>query len=102
MPDGACVDESGGLWIACWGGSVVHRYDSLGRCTDAIELPVSNVTSIALGGPRLDQAFVTSARVGLDAGRESLQPQAGGLFTARSSHRGLAEARFCVDKSVAI
>jgi L-arabinonolactonase len=94
LPDGACVDEAGGLWIACWRGAAIRRFDADGQCTEVVDLPVSNVTSQAFGGSALDTIFITTARAGLDAQRAAAQPQAGGLFSVGSRHRGLPEARF--------
>ena len=51
MPDGMTVDSAGSLWVAIWGGSKVHRYAPSGEFERAIHMPVSQVTSVAFGGP---------------------------------------------------
>lgn len=84
-PDGLCVDESGGVWVALYGGSAVHHYDADGRLADVVELPVSNVTSCTLGGPDLDVLFVTTSRENLG----DAQPQAGAVFSVDVGVRGL-------------
>jgi L-arabinonolactonase len=94
FPDGACVDAADGLWIACWEGRAVRRYDVAGRLTDVVDLPVSRVTSLAFGGAALDRIYVTTARIGLRADRLLREPQAGGLFAFDSRYRGVSEARF--------
>jgi sugar lactone lactonase YvrE len=30
MPDGACSDSEGGIWVGFWGGSHIRRYDNTG------------------------------------------------------------------------
>lgn len=81
-PDGICVDVAGGVWVALWSGSAVHRYSRNGVLTDIVELPVSQVTACALGGLDGRTLFITSSAVGIDSGRE---PRAGAVFTSRAS-----------------
>ena len=84
-PDGMAIDEEDGLWVALWGGSGVHRYDRTGRLDRVIELPVSNVTACAFGGPNQRTLFVTTSRQGLD---ENDQPEAGAVFRYEADVRG--------------
>ena len=51
-PDGMTIDEEGGLWVALWGGSAVHRYFD-GRLDLVIEVPTPFVTSVAIVGKTL-------------------------------------------------
>jgi sugar lactone lactonase YvrE len=44
IPDGLTVDDEGGVWVALYGGSCVHRYDERGRLDAVLEVPAENVT----------------------------------------------------------
>lgn len=79
-PDGIALDADGGVWVALWQGSAVHRYDADGRLTHVVRLPVSQVTSPTFGGADLADLYVTTSRRGLPEGRE---PSAGALFRVR-------------------
>jgi sugar lactone lactonase YvrE len=61
MPDGLCVDAAGGLWVALYGGGVVHRYRPDGGLDGVVALPVPHPTSVAFGGPSGDRLFITTA-----------------------------------------
>ena len=76
-PDGMAIDVDDGIWVALWGGSAVHRYGSDGRLDLVVDLPVSNVTACAFGGPESQTLFITTSRQGL--GPED-QPEAGAVF----------------------
>ena len=76
-PDGLAIDVEDGIWVALWGGSAVHRYGSDGGLDLVLDLPVSNVTACAFGGPELQTLFITTSRQGL--GPED-QPDAGAVF----------------------
>ena len=93
-PDGMTVDSEGGLWIAFWDGWCLRRYSPAGECIAKLEVPVSRPTSCAFGGPQLDQLFITSASIGLDATQLAAEPQAGGLFVASPGVSGLPELPF--------
>jgi sugar lactone lactonase YvrE len=90
-PDGMAIDEEDSIWIAVWGGSAVHRYDSTGRLDLVVELPVSNVTACTFGGPDLRTLFITTSRQGLDADD---QPEAGAVFRYPAGVRGAAQHPF--------
>ncbi|MFD0885886.1 SMP-30/gluconolactonase/LRE family protein, partial [Streptosporangium algeriense] len=80
LPDGLTVDAAGHVWVALWGGGAVLRLRPDGSLDLTVEMPVTNVTSCAFGGPDLDVLYVTSARNG-EAGGE--------LFRCETSLTGL-------------
>jgi sugar lactone lactonase YvrE len=94
MPDGATVDAEGCLWNAQWGGRRVVRYSPDGRVDRVLELPVSQPTCVAFGGPRLDLLFVTSARIGLSKEALDREPSAGDVLVYNAGIVGLPENRF--------
>jgi sugar lactone lactonase YvrE len=79
LPDGMTVDSEGGLWVAMFGGSAIHRYRSDGMLDAVVRFPVSLVTSCAFGGPGLDDLYVTTAAHRLSRD----EPLAGSLFRFR-------------------
>ncbi len=56
-PDGATLDEDGGLWCALVGGGQLARFVA-GRLDRTVALPVANPTDVTFGGPGLDRLFV--------------------------------------------
>lgn len=94
-PDGACVDDAGGVWIAGVGGGAVLRFTPDGSVDRILDLPVRSPTMPAFGGPQLDTLFVTS--IGPAAASAS-SPSAGALDGAvlaiDTGARGLPEPRF--------
>jgi sugar lactone lactonase YvrE len=90
-PDGMALDVEGGMWVALYGGHAVHRYRADGTLDEVIDLPVSQVTSCAFGGPDLDQLYITTSRENLPPGAE---PQAGAVFHATPGVRGLPVGTF--------
>lgn len=91
MPDGLAVDREGGVWVALWGGSAVHRYAPAGTLDAVLELPVTQVTACAFGGPDLDELYITTSRQEVAEGE---QPAAGSVFRARPGVVGLPVVAF--------
>ncbi|WP_348731405.1 SMP-30/gluconolactonase/LRE family protein [Rheinheimera texasensis] len=90
-PDGATVDAEDHVWTALWGTSTVVRLDPQGQVCLTLTLPVSQPSSVALGGEHGDLLFVTTSRLGLDARQLAEQPAAGDVFIYQLS-RPLAVA----------
>jgi L-arabinonolactonase len=62
-PDGAAMDDEGGLWCALVGGGQLARFTEAGL-DRTISLPVTNPTDVAFGGPDLDLLYVVTIGVG--------------------------------------
>lgn len=90
LPDGLALDAEGGVWVALWGGSAVHRYGPDGRLDAVVELPVRQPTSCAFGGPDLDTLYITTSAQDL----ADPEPAAGALFAVRPGVRGLPVREF--------
>lgn len=61
VPDGLAVDSRGHLWSARWDGYGVYHLDPRAERLERLTLPVAKVSSIAFGGPSLDEAYITTA-----------------------------------------
>ena len=95
MPDGMAIDSEGMLWVAHYGGSCVSRWNpNTAQLLLKIDLPVTQVTACAFGGPNLDTLFITSAAQELDAAELARQPLAGGLFAIKTPYQGVPSFRF--------
>ena len=80
VPDGATVDAEGFIWNARYKGGCLARFAPDGRLDRLIELPVSQPTSCAFGGPDLRTLFVTTATQKLSESELESQPLAGSLL----------------------
>ncbi|MFL6130361.1 MAG: SMP-30/gluconolactonase/LRE family protein [Mycobacteriales bacterium] len=76
VPDGLTVDDEGALWVAVHGAGEVRRYSPAGEPLAVIRLPVSQPTSVAIGGASGRRLFVTTAWEHL----EHPEPDAGRVF----------------------
>ena len=94
IPDGLTLDADGCMWVAMWGGGEVRRITERGVVDRVVRLPVSQVTSVAFGGPSLDELFITTARDGLDEAQLAREPHAGDLFWCRPGVAGRRANRF--------
>ncbi|MBI2193947.1 MAG: SMP-30/gluconolactonase/LRE family protein [Planctomycetes bacterium] len=61
LPDGLTIDAQGFVWCAQWYGGQVVRYDPEGRVERRIPMPVTQVSSLAFGGPDLTDLYITTA-----------------------------------------
>ena len=91
-PDGSAMDSEGFLWNCRFGGGCIVRIAPDGSIDRVIDMPVTNVTTAAFGGPDLTTLFVTTASAGAPE-RERLS---GSLFAIETNVRGLPENRFIV------
>ena len=91
FPDGAVVDSEGFLWNAKWGGGCVVRHAPDGSIDRVIDVPVSQVTCPAFGGPELKTLFITTAAKNLSAEQLAAEKVAGGLFAIEVEVAGQAE-----------
>lgn len=91
FPDGMAVDDEGCLWVALWNGRGLHRYTPNGVLDTRIEVPTSNVTSCAFGGPDATTLFITTANESLP---DEPQAHPGGLFAVDPGVSGPSPTRF--------
>lgn len=62
VADGMTNDTEGNLYVAAWGGAMVCKINvKTKKIEQEIKLPVAQVTSVAFGGPQLDELYVTTA-----------------------------------------
>jgi len=90
-PDGLTVDAEGGVWVALYGGSAVHRYTPSGALDAVVELPVTKATACTFGGPDLRTLFITTSREDLP---DDEQPEAGSVFACNPGVAGLPARTF--------
>ena len=93
-PDGMTMDREGQVWIAFWGGGCVRQFDPQGVQQRQIDLPATQITSMAFGGDTMDLLLVTSASAGLKAAQLAASPQAGCTFVLRPGVAGLLPFAF--------
>ncbi len=94
MPDGACTDADGYLWVAIWEGDRVERWSPDGRLDLTVEVPVHRPTCCAFGGLDLDVLYITTSRQGTSEAELLRHPTSGGLYAFRPGVRGLADTPF--------
>ena len=87
FPDGMTIDNEGRLWIAFWGGSKIMCVNPDSKAIEeVVSFPVSKITSCAFGGEKMDQLFITSAKVQVN---EKNEPMAGNTFVVSLGVKGL-------------
>ena len=89
FPDGLTVDADGYVWVAIWGGGVLRRLAPDGTQDAVLQVPVSQPTSCAFGGPGMTDLYVTTAKVDLTEEQLAAQPLAGRLLRLHPGPVGL-------------
>lgn len=91
--DGATVDSEGGYWLANVGAGRLRRYLPDGTLDRIVELPFTNPTKPAFGGPGLKTLYVTSTKMQMTAFKEP-KMENGPVFCLEPGEHGVAEALF--------
>jgi sugar lactone lactonase YvrE len=94
VPDGAAVDDEGCYWLTQPPAARVVRYTPKGRIDRVLEMPVSQPTCVAFGGPRMTTLYITTASYRMPAAKRAEEPLAGSLFALEVGVSGPADARF--------
>jgi sugar lactone lactonase YvrE len=92
--DGSAIDAQGFLWNARFAAGRLIRFAPDGKVDSTIELPVTNPTSCAFGGPDLKTLYVTSARHGLSQEQLQANPHEGALLAVHANVEGTPSYRF--------
>lgn len=92
-PDGATVDAQGFLWTALPRTGQLARFAPDGSLDRIVDVPATHPTSLCFGGPRYEQAYLTSISRSTHLVGE--RPQDGALFELDGlPSAGLAPHRF--------
>jgi D-xylonolactonase len=108
LPDGITVDADGFVWCAHWFGGCVTRYDPDGKRERLVRTPAAQTSSLAFGGPDLDEIYVTSAGESnaLQLAPVGYDPTTlfvgGPLYRFRAGIRGKLDYRSRVGRSTAV
>jgi gluconolactonase len=64
-PDGMAIDSTGHAWVALTAADRIDVIDAAGNRRAAFDLPAGSLpTNVCIGGPNLDELYVTAARGG--------------------------------------
>lgn len=93
-PDGMCIDDEGGFWVALWGAGKMLHFDKNGKRMEEIKMPVPYATSCCFGGEKRNQLFITSSGRDLDKKQREQYPLSGYTFMMETEVTGPAQRRF--------
>lgn len=91
--DGATVDTEGGYWLANVAAGRLRRYLPDGTLERIVELPFTNPTKPAFGGPDLKTLYITSTRLDMPAFKQATAAN-GALYALEPGETGVPEALF--------
>lgn len=87
-PDGTCMDEAGGIWIACPRTGTFARFIEGGEQTHLIELPEGqSAYAVALGGEDGRSLFLLVSSPLDDSHESRMAKRPGKILTARAPYR---------------
>lgn len=92
-PDGPIVDAEDHVWTGLYLGAKVARFSPDGKLVATVTMPARDVTKMALGGPGLKTAWVTTATKNMDEAALREFPAAGHLLSFDSPVAGVPQAR---------
>jgi sugar lactone lactonase YvrE len=92
-PDGPIVDAEDHVWTGLYLGARVARFSPDGELVATVTMPARDVTKMALGGPDLKTAYVTTATKNMEPGDYAGYPASGSLLAFDSPVAGVAPAR---------
>lgn len=88
-PDGPIVDAEDHVWTGLYLGAKVARFSPDGKLAATVTLPARDVTKMALGGPDLKTAYVTTATKNMDEAAFRQFPHSGSLLSFASPVAGI-------------
>lgn len=75
------IDTDGNLWVAVFGAGGVYNIDPrTGKLLRKVDIPSPQTTSVAFGGPTLEDLYVVSANFNLPADVQAKYPDVGCTF----------------------
>lgn len=92
-PDGPIVDAEDHVWTGLYLGAKVARFSPDGELVATVTMPARDITKMALGGPDLKTAYVTTATKNMEPADFEKYPAAGSLLSFESPVAGFAPAR---------
>lgn len=87
LPDGICLDESGGVWAGMPGSGYVSRFVEGGQMTHAIALPMDKAmgTAVVLGGPDRKRLYIACGMEVFDRAKSRTEGL-GSIWVAETEH----------------
>ncbi len=82
LPDGACLDVLGNLWVATWGTGQIRCFQPDGTHVATVNVDAPLTTSVAFVGADRDLLLITTARDELGPEERAAHPDSGRLFIA--------------------
>jgi sugar lactone lactonase YvrE len=92
-PDGPIVDAEDHVWTGLYMGAQVARFSPDGELVATVRMPARDITKMALGGPDLKTAYVTSATKNMEQADFADYPASGSLLSFDSPVAGVAPTR---------